>query len=641
MTHPGPTRGLRTPNDGEILEDTMTLPRAENLINQLNSLDESVRIEAKAASEIGKSIMETVSAFANEPELDGGYLLFGVVAHPTLFEREYRAEGLDDPEKIQSDFVTQCATTFNIPVRPQVEVQEVNGKAVVVAYIPEAASTDKPVYVKKRGLPQGAFRRLGPTDHSCSEDDLIVLYAGRQTETHDSSVVVDGSMSDIDLLMVDDYRKMREAVNPTAEELSWSNEDLLRSFGCAKFVDGRLKPTVAGVLLFGTAMALRRCFPMMRIDYIRVPGKQWVEDPDHRFDTVEIRKPLFAAIRQAQAAILEDLPKAFSLPDGQLQSTETPVLPLRVIREAVVNAVMHRTYRIHGAIQIIRYGNRLEIRNPGHSLKSEDTLGDPGSETRNPKIAAVLHDVNIAETKGSGVRVMRQLMHENNLAPPTFESTRQPDRFIATFLFHHFLGPEDLAWLSGLCDEKLGTGEMRALVFVREVGAVDNASYREINQTDTLDASSHLRRLRDLGLLEKKGSGSKTYYLPTDHFQASLVGNSHRDTQDSHRVGEDSHRVTGDQPVEVADIPHGLREQIPTRGSKPSRVVIRSVIHQLCAWRELSASEIAKLLSRTRKPLVRDYLTPMVHNGDLEYTIPEMPDHPDQKYRAVGAEDMD
>ena len=45
---------------------------------------------------------------------------------------------------------------------------------------------------------------------------------------------------------------------------------------------------VAGILLFGTSLALRKFYPMMRIDYIRIPGVEWVKDPDRRFDTVEI-----------------------------------------------------------------------------------------------------------------------------------------------------------------------------------------------------------------------------------------------------------------------------------------------------------------------------------------------------------------
>ena len=51
---------------------------AQDLLDELNAVDESTRIEAKRASDLGKSVMETVIAFANEPGLDGGYLLLGV-----------------------------------------------------------------------------------------------------------------------------------------------------------------------------------------------------------------------------------------------------------------------------------------------------------------------------------------------------------------------------------------------------------------------------------------------------------------------------------------------------------------------------------------------------------------------------------
>mgnify|MGYP000110729114 CR=1 FL=1 len=50
---------------------------AQDLLDELNAVDESTRIEAKRASDLGKSVMETVIAFANEPGLDGGYLLLG------------------------------------------------------------------------------------------------------------------------------------------------------------------------------------------------------------------------------------------------------------------------------------------------------------------------------------------------------------------------------------------------------------------------------------------------------------------------------------------------------------------------------------------------------------------------------------
>lgn len=610
---------------------------AEDLLQELMSLDESQRIEAKRCAQIDRSVMETVCAFANEPGLGGGYLLLGVERDTQdLFNNAYRVVGITHPDKLQADLASQCASVFNRPVRPRVSVETLQGKTVLVVEVPEASPTDKPLYLTKLGLPRGAFRRIGSTDQEGSDDDLIALYAGHQRDTYDAAVVADADMADIDPAALEDYRQQRRAINPLAEELAWNDAELLRALGCAQRDGDALKPTVAGVLLFGTPMALRRCFPMMRIDYIRVPGRQWVENPDHRFDTLEIRAPLLTAIRRATNTVRDELLQSFQLPEGALAREDEPTLPLRVIREAVVNAVMHRSYRIHGATQIIRYANRLEVRNPGHSIKAEEQLGEPGSETRNPRIAAVLHEVNIAETKGSGIRAMRELMLAHDLLPPTFESSRRPDQFVATFLFHHFLGPDDLAWLRRLTRETISDEEARALVFVRELGAIDNAAYRSINRTDTLNASVHLRRLRDLGLLAMKGGGSRTYYVPGAAFAGASgmgAGDPPADdamvttpAPDSHQPGPDSH-----QPL--VTIPEPIRARLPAPGAKPRREVLRALILDLCALRPLSAREMAAVLNRTEhKPLVRDYLSPMVKEGLLAYTIPEMENHPDQRY---------
>ncbi len=619
---------------------------AEDLLQELSSLDESQRIEAKRGAQIDRSVMETVCAFANEPGLGGGYLLLGVVRdQQDFFSNAYSVVGVDNPDKLQSDLASQCASVFNRPVRPRVAVETLNGKAVVVAYVPEAAPTDKPVFLSNLGLPRGAYRRIGPTDQEGTEDDLIALYAGHQIDTHDGTVLADADLQDLDPTAVEDYRQLRRQINPTAEELVWSDNDLLRALGCVQRVGEQLKPTVAGVLLFGTSMALRRCFPMMRIDYIRVPGRQWVENPDHRFDTLEIRAPMFTAIRRATNTVRDELLQSFTLPEGALAREDEPTLPLRVIREAIVNAVMHRSYRIHGAIQIIRYANRLEIRNPGHSIKAEEQLGEPGSETRNPRIAAVLHEVNIAETKGSGIRAMRELMVAHDLLPPTFESSRRPDQFVATFLFHHFLGADDLAWLRRLTREALSDEEARALVFVRELGAIDNAAYRTINRTDTLNASAHLRRLRDLGLLEMKGSGSRTYYVPGSGFPISgpaPAENTQQPGQDRHQVQKKSHQPATERHQLLVTLPPKLAARIPAAGRRLRRTVMRTLIKDLCAWQTLSARDLAEILGgREPKPLVRDYLSPMVDEGILAYTIPEMENHPEQRYTVPTAPTTD
>ena len=612
-------------------------------LNILNTLDENERLEAKRGSEIGPSVLETICAFANEPGLQGGTLLLGIVRDESDMFSPYVAEGVEQPDMLSANLATQCREQFNLPVRVQISNEQAGGKTVLVVTVPEAQPGDKPIFIKSRGLPKGAFRRVGSTDQQCTEDDLLTLYQGRQVESYDYTVLPDTTLADLAPEAIEDYRKVRAEANADAEELRWSDADLLESLGCTRRHQGVLAPTVAGLLLFGKPQALRRVFPMTRVDYIRVPGKEWVPDPERRFDSLEIRDYLFRAIRRSLAAVLDDLPKAFGLAEGDAQRTDKPLIPQRVLREGIVNALMHRSYRSHAPIQIIRYSNRIEIRNPGHSLKSPEHLGDPGSDPRNPRIASVLLDTRFAETKGSGIRVMREMMVAAGLEPPLFESTRSTDSFVARYYFQHFLGEEAIQWLSRFRDLHLSDEEARALVAAREQGAIDNAMYRELNRVDTLAASGSLRRLRDAGLLEQKGRGSSTYYLPTGR----LLGSDKHSTLSSNPeeaylaspggLSSNPPALSGN-PQWLA-LPPELQDMVADLGQRAAPDKIREAITRLCQYRPWQASDLAELFDRNPAYLGTQYLRPLVSAGALAYTIPEQPNHPHQAYHAVeGAE---
>jgi ATP-dependent DNA helicase RecG len=110
---------------------------AEDLLLELHSVDESHRIEAKRATQIDRSILETVCAFSNEPGLGGGYLLLGVAHdHGDLFDNKYVVHGISDPDKLQSDLASQCAGALNRPVRPRISVETLQGKSVLVVCVP-------------------------------------------------------------------------------------------------------------------------------------------------------------------------------------------------------------------------------------------------------------------------------------------------------------------------------------------------------------------------------------------------------------------------------------------------------------------------------------------------------------------------
>lgn len=638
---------------------------ALELLQSLNLLDETERIEAKRASEAGRSLLETVCAFANEPGLGGGWLLLGVVREDMALFPSYQVEGVPKPDKVCADLASQCRDGFNVPVRIELSTEPVNGMAVVVAFVPEAQPQDKPVFFKSQGLPKGAFRRVGSVDQHCTDDDLAVFYQGRQRESFDASLVADAELDDLAPDALADYRQARADANPDAEELRWTDEELLRSLGCvARDARNAWRPTVGGMMLFGKAQALRRSFPMTRVDYIRVPGREWVPDPDRRFDTIELRDSLFRLIRRAQAAVLDDLPKGFALNEGDLQRQDKPVIPQRVIREALVNALMHRSYRSHSPVQIIRYANRLEIRNPGFSLKSPEHLGEPGSEPRNPRMAAVLHETRFAETKGSGIRVMRETMEQAGLTPPLFESDRGNDQFVARYFFHHFLGVDDVAWLARFKDAQLSPDEAKALIVVREAGAIDNAAYRALSKVDTLAASAALRRLRDAGLLVQKGRGSATYYVPAERLglgeRSAFVGgdeglsgnpegaaaqigglSSNPEGLSSNPADLSSNRVSpgaADDERRAAlldDLPGSLAARLGAIGKRHPPQAVQDIVETLCRLRAWPVSELACVLRRNPEVVRQDYLRPLMRAGRLVMTRPEEPNDPQQAYTTV------
>jgi len=592
----------------------------DDLWERLNANDESTDIEAKLGRQMGDSVLETVSAFSNEPGLNGGYVVFGIKQAEEASADRYQIVGVADPDRLQNEMSTRCNTEFNYPVRPILWVHQHRGLRVVIAFVPEAAPHLKPVYIKKHGL-RGAYRRCGSGDIVCSDSDIERFYQERMHRSYDKTPLPDAAMEDFDPEVIAVYRKLRSEIAPSAPELQFPDEELLYALNAAVRRGSSLAPTMAGILIFGKRSAIRRHFPLLRIDYIRLEGREWVRDPENRGEHVEIMDPLLRAIPRIISQIIEDLPRAFRLPRDQDLRQEVPLLPRRALEELVVNSVMHRDYRTRGAIQIIRYSNRVEFRNPGISLVADDRLGEPGSVTRNEAIAGILHDTPYAETKGTGIRAVRELVREHHLDPPVFESDREKDTFKVTVLFRHLLDSEAVAWLDNFQALRLASEDQKALLIVREVGAIHNAAYRDINRVDTLTASRHLQRLRDLELLELKGQGQAAYYLPGPRLRRFLEGES--DT------------VLTPVAANATGIPTALKEEIDRLGLKCPARQISALTLRVCSIRPMMVSELGRLFKRTPEHMRRRYLSPLVREKKLELTVPGSPRHPEQAYRTV------
>ena len=443
---------------GEDMNDTESFPSLEALLHRLGLIGESAQVECKESLwQLPRDVWETVSAFSNTA---GGTLLLGVAQHAGQFV----VTGLLDAPKIQHDLATGLHDVMNVPIPAQVEplILPVAGEERVIlrVYIPEALPYQKPIYVRSAGLDKGCYKRVAGEDMPCTEDDLARFFQARSLISPDMTPV----------------------------------------------------PTVAGVLMFGTPALIRRCFPAFRVDLVDIEGTEWVTAPTERGAGRSFQGPLLDVVRDVLTVLWKEVPERFALHPGEAQRMADPMHV--ALREAIHNALMHQDYRIHRPTQIRRFADRLEIENPGASLRDPDRLGEPGSELRNPRIAQMFYEIGWAEQKGTGIRAMQRAMDDLGLTPPTFESDPKDRSFRVTFYRHHFMDQSDLAWLEQFSALRLTTEEQKALVYARKTGRVDNAAFRSLNHTDTLTASRALTHLEGLGLLERSEQrrGPGVYY---------------------------------------------------------------------------------------------------------------------------------
>lgn len=269
---------------------------------------------------------------------------------------------------------------------------------------------------------------------------------------------------------------------------------------------------------------------------------------------------------------------------------------------------------------------------------------------RNPRISEIFHDTNLAETKGTGIGAMRRLMKEAGLMPPTFESNHEANKFTARLLLHHFLSKENMEWLAQYAEFGLVNEQKLALVFVREVGAIDNATYRQLDSSIThARARLEIHKLCDLGFLEKKGQGRNTYYIRTSKVvsleerlrpQDEKIPPQHGTLGERYQGENERYQAFGEryQGVNREELllllPDDIKKRIDEVGKRVPKDVLNKLVVDMCSIVPLSMDDLSVLLHRNSKSFKNKNIMVLLENNQLFYWIPEMINHPQQKYIA-------
>lgn len=353
----------------------------------LDWLPDSARPNALAA---------IIAAMANGP---GGVLVVGM-AGPAATPLGVRDPLATEDRLLQAILMVEPRLVIPVP-----RTLRHNDRAFVVLEVPHGLPH---VY----GLDGRFLTRDGTANVPLSPRELRRLFIERGELSFETEVPAGASLDDLNWEAAQAYAARLGALGRSGAE-----EALIKR-GCLATTPGGLRPTHAGLLLFGRdpQRTMRGAFILAA----RFPG----ENMGDSFQKQEITGSLPEMLASVERFLEDHLRRDVSL-GRTMARTEQHELPLEAARELIVNAVAHRDYSIAGdSIRLFLFRDRMEVHSPG-GLPGPVTIANIKDErfSRNPIVVQVLSDLGYIERLGYGVDRVIDVMRERNLREPQFQES--------------------------------------------------------------------------------------------------------------------------------------------------------------------------------------------------------------------------
>lgn len=370
-------------------------------------------IELKAANKgCPTRLYDTLSSFSNQDS--GGVIIFGIDE-----ASDFDVVGVYDAQDLQKKVTEQCKQ-MEPSVRALFTVCEIGDKVIVSAEIPGVDISERPVFYKGVGRIRGSYVRVGESDEPMSEYEVYSYDAFRK-RIRDDIRVVEGARTN--LFDKDRLSAYLTAVKQERKNLATNvpDDEILELMGVCS--DGI--PTLAGAMTFSRYP--QTYFPQLCITAVVVPGTEigaLGADGERFIDNERITGPIPEMLDAAVDFVRRNSrTKTIIGEDGQRR--DKPEYPVKAVREAILNALVHRDYSIHTEnvpVRIEMYRDRMEIKSSGglYGKITIDSLGKVRPETRNAALANMLELLDVTENRYSGIPTIRAEFRDAGLPAPIF-----------------------------------------------------------------------------------------------------------------------------------------------------------------------------------------------------------------------------
>ena len=342
----------------------------------------------QAKGELPKNIWETVSAFSNT---SGGWIVLGV----SRKDKEFEITGVDNAEKLEQDFFsTLRSQKFNAILAAKVHKYEIDGKKVLAFFVP--SSMQKPIYYNN---PTNTFIRFGSGDQRATNSEISAMFREQSFGIHSELTIPE---TDIGMLSRESLRGYRNYLKTFDLLVTYSDYDDYLFCEKIGITDEKGCLTFAGLLMFGKTEVIHRHVPTFWMDLVEIPGNSVQEAKTRYIYRIPEQENLweYYHVMMKRLRLLVDTPFKINA-EGFAVDDDSQFL---VLREALVNMLMHTDHfsPVHSCIRI--YTNRIEFLNAGSFPVPVERLGKGMlSIPRNPTIAKLFRFAKLAENVGFGI----------------------------------------------------------------------------------------------------------------------------------------------------------------------------------------------------------------------------------------------
>ncbi len=374
-------------------------------------------LEIKAAHEGGPNrLYDTLSSFSNQD--DGGTLLFGVDE-----KSGFLAVGVYDAHDLQKKVTEQCRQMAPV-VRPIFTIVEIDGKQFISAEIPPIDISERPCFYGGKGRLKGSYVRVGDADEPMTEYEIYSYEAYRKKYQDDIRIAERATFDALDQVAIAEYILKIKANKPNLSQLPKAQIYELMSLCRGD------KITLAAVLLF--SLYPQAYYPQLCILATSVPGTEIGDvgaDGERFLDNKRMEGSIPQMVEGAITFVRNNMKTKTKIDKNTAIRSDVTDYPITAVREAILNALIHRDYSIHTEgkpIQLTMYTDRMEIISPGglYGRLGIDQLGKVQPDTRNPVLATALETLGKTENRYSGILTIYKAMKESNLPEPVFADER-------------------------------------------------------------------------------------------------------------------------------------------------------------------------------------------------------------------------